>query len=51
MIKKDLEQNQNLQVKIDDAIRKVRALDRMAKEELDELKNTALATIDPLLKK
>lgn len=48
--KKDLEQkNQNLQVKIDDAIRKVRALDRMAKEELDELeKNTALATIDPL---
>ncbi|MDD4569636.1 MAG: AAA family ATPase [Tepidanaerobacteraceae bacterium] len=48
--KKVLEQkSQGLQSKIDEAIRKVRTLDKLAKKELDELeRNTALSTINPL---
>ena len=48
--RKDLElKNQGLQTKIDETIRKVRNLDKIARKELDELeKNTALTTINPI---
>ncbi|WP_303872737.1 Lon-like protease helical domain-containing protein [Tepidanaerobacter acetatoxydans] len=48
--KKELEEKgRNLQNKIDEAIRKMRALDKSARREMDELeKDTALAAINPL---
>lgn len=48
--KKELEEKgRNLQNKIDEAIRKMRALDKSARKEMDELeKDTALAAINPL---